>query len=94
MKEFVTYLVKNLVDNPENVDVQVIENENEIFIELRVAKSDIARVVGRGGKIINSLRTIAKVIGARFGRYVRLELIEPDLPAEKMQEAAQGAEQE
>lgn len=94
MKEFVTYLVKNLVDNPDNVDVQVIENENEIFIELRVAKEDIARVVGRGGKIINSLRTIAKVIGARFGRYVRLELIEPEQAAPQLQEAIQAVEQE
>ena len=94
MKEFVTYLVKNLVDNTENVDVQVIENENEIFIELRVAKEDIARVVGRGGKIINSLRTITKVIGARFGRYVRLELIEPNQLPIQLEEAVQGAEQE
>lgn len=75
MKEFFAYLVKNLVDQPDAVDIQIIENENGTLIEVRVSPEDIAKVVGRKGRIINSLRTLAMTVGARFGQRVRLELI-------------------
>lgn len=75
MKEFFDYLVKNLVDQPDAVDIQVIEGESGTLIEVRVSPEDVAKVVGRKGRIINSLRTIAMTVGARFGRRVRLELI-------------------
>jgi predicted RNA-binding protein YlqC (UPF0109 family) len=75
MKEFVEYLVKNLVDQPEAVDVKVLEGEQGIMVEIRVSSNDIAKVVGRQGRTIKSLRTIAMTIGARFGRRVRLEVI-------------------
>lgn len=75
MKEFFAYLVKNLVDQPDAVDIQIIENENGMLIEVRVSPDDIAKVVGRKGRIINSLRTLAMTVGARFGQRVRLELI-------------------
>jgi hypothetical protein len=76
MKEFIEYLVKNLVEKPDAVDVQVIDQEEGMRVELRVAPEDIARVVGRQGRTIQALRTIAITIGARFGRRVRVELIE------------------
>lgn len=75
MKEFFAYLVKNLVDQPDAVDIQIIENENGMLIEVRVSPEDIAKVVGRKGRIINSLRTLAMTVGARFGQRVRLELV-------------------
>lgn len=75
MKEFFDYLVKNLVDEPDAVNIQIIEGENGTLIEVRVSPEDVAKVVGRKGRIINSLRTIAMTVGARFGRRVRLELI-------------------
>ena len=75
MKEFMAYLIKNLVDKPVDVDVQVIEGEQGTIIEVRVAEEDVAKVVGRQGKTIKSLRTIAMTVGARFGRRVRLELV-------------------
>lgn len=75
MKEFFDYLVKNLVDEPDAVNIQIIEGENGTLIEVRVSPEDVAKVVGRKGRIINSLRTIAMTVGARFGQRVRLELI-------------------
>lgn len=69
------YLIKNLVDKPVDVDVQIIDGQQGTIIEVRVAEEDVAKVVGRQGKTIKSLRTIAMTIGARFGRRVRLELI-------------------
>jgi hypothetical protein len=76
MKEFIAYLIKNLVDQPNAVDVQVIDGQQGITIEVRVSSEDIAKVVGKQGRTIKSLRTLAMTVGARFGRRVRLELIQ------------------
>lgn len=76
MQEFFSYLIKNLVDQPDAVDIQIVEGENGTLVEVRVSPEDVAKVVGRKGRIINSLRTIAMTVGARFGRRVRLELIQ------------------
>ncbi len=76
MNEFISYLIKNLVDKPEAVEVLSLENPQGTVIEVRVSDEDIAKVVGRHGKTIKSLRTIVVSIGARFGKRVHLELIQ------------------
>lgn len=75
MKEFFDYLIKNLVDQPDAVDVRIVEGEKGTLIEVRVSPEDVAKVVGRKGRIIHSLRTIAITVGARMGQRVRLELL-------------------
>ena len=75
MKEFIAYLIKNLVDKPDAVEVQIIDGQQGTIVEVKVSTEDVAKVVGRQGKTIKSLRTIAMTVGARFGRRVRLELI-------------------
>ncbi len=75
MKDFIAYLIKNLVDQPESVDVQVIDGQQGTIVEIRVSSDDVSKVVGRQGRTIKSLRTIAMTVGARFGRRVRLELV-------------------
>lgn len=75
MKEFIAYLIKNLVDQPEAVDIKIIEGDKGTVIEVRVSDDDIAKIVGKQGRTIKSLRTIAMTVGARFGRRVRLELV-------------------
>lgn len=74
MKEFVAYLIKNLVDQPEAVAVTMLESQERTTLAVRVAQEDVAKVVGRQGKTIQSLRTIAMTVGARFGRRVWLDL--------------------
>ncbi len=76
MKEFIEYLIKNLVDQPENVAVNCYERERDIVIEIRVEALDIGKVIGRKGMTINALRTISSMIGARLGRRVRIDLAE------------------
>jgi predicted RNA-binding protein YlqC (UPF0109 family) len=76
MKEFIAYLIKNLVDQPDAVDVQILEGEQGTIVEIRVSQTDIAKVVGRQGRTIKALRTIAMTVGARFGRRVRLEVLQ------------------
>ena len=75
MKDFIAYLIKNLVDKPDSVDVQIIEGQQGTIIEVRVSNEDVAKVVGRQGRTIKALRTIAMTVGARFGRRVRVELV-------------------
>jgi predicted RNA-binding protein YlqC (UPF0109 family) len=76
MKEFVEYLVKNLVDQPDSVNISCLEGEKGMLIEIRVAREDIPKVIGRQGKTIKALRTLVLVAAARLGRHARLEIIE------------------
>ena len=76
MDRFVGYIVKNLVEHPDAVEVRCFEGEKEILVELRVADEDMGKVVGSKGKTINALRTIVMMVAARLGRRVRLELME------------------
>jgi len=76
MDEFVAYLVKNMVNLPEKVDVRTVEGASGLLIEIRVAPEDIGKVVGRKGNVIRSLRTLAMTIGARLGRRIHLEIIQ------------------
>jgi len=62
MKDFIAYLIKNLVDQPDSVDVQIIDGHQGTIIEVRVSNEDVAKVVGRQGKTIKSLRTIAMTV--------------------------------
>lgn len=77
MEEFVAYLVKNMVNLPDAVDVRSLDGQNGTLIEIRVAPEDVGKVVGRKGNVIRSLRTLAMVIGARLGRRVHLEIVQP-----------------
>lgn len=76
MDEFIAYLIKNLVDKPEAVQVQVVDNSQDFIVSVQVSKEDVAKVIGRQGRVIRSLRTIALIIGARLGKRIRLELVE------------------
>ena len=72
MKDFIAYLIKNLVDEPDIVNVNIIEKNEGTIIEVKVSAQDVGKVVGRKGRTIKALRTIAMVVGARFGRRVRV----------------------
>lgn len=76
MKEFIEYIVKNLVERPENVQVKCYEGERGVIVEVHVGQEDIGKVVGRKGSNIKALRTIAMMVCARLGRRVRVELVE------------------
>jgi len=77
MQEFIEYIVKNLVDKPELVDVKCQEQEeSQYLVELRVDSEDVGKVVGKKGRTINALRTIAMMASARLGHKVRIELVE------------------
>ena len=76
MEEFVTYIIKNMVAKPDEVDIRSQSLESGILVEIRVAPEDVGKVVGRKGNVIRSLRTLAMSIGARLGHRIRLEVIQ------------------
>ena len=57
MKDFIAYIVKNLVDNPDNVRISEIGGTQTLIVELSVDKSDIGKVIGKKGKTINAIRS-------------------------------------
>ncbi|HET9540220.1 MAG TPA: KH domain-containing protein [Candidatus Limnocylindria bacterium] len=75
MKEFLEYVAKSLVDNPDGVVVEVEEDDDEVSLVLNVEQADMGRVIGRDGRIANAIRSLLRVMGARDGRHVELEIV-------------------
>ncbi len=76
MEEFVAYVIRNLVDTPEDVKIDIFDGLENSVVEIRVHDDDVARLVGRQGKTIKALRQIVVTVAARLGRKVRLEIIQ------------------
>jgi uncharacterized protein len=77
LKELVEYLVKSLVDQPEKVSIT--ENQKDpgtLVYELRVAKDDIGKVIGKRGRTAQSIRTLLSAAGSKIGKRTGLEIIE------------------
>ncbi|MFW5801124.1 MAG: KH domain-containing protein [Spirochaeta sp.] len=75
-KELVAYVAQALVDNPDAVEVAVIEGEKSTILELRVAPEDIGKVIGKHGRIAKSLRTILTAASTKSGKRVVLEILD------------------
>lgn len=79
MKEFVEFVVKGLVDHPDEVQVREVDGDHgTTVLELSVASQDMGRVIGKGGRVINSIRSLVQVASAKKGEKVNLELLEAD----------------
>ena len=78
MQELIEYIVKAVVDIPDQVDVRQVTSDKAVLIEVRVAADDVGKVIGREGRIANALRTIAKAAAVKDGRRASLEIIPPD----------------
>ncbi|MCC7118852.1 MAG: KH domain-containing protein [Anaerolineales bacterium] len=76
MKELIEYIAKALVEHPEEVSVKQ-SGGNRVRIELSVAKDDMGRVIGKGGKVANSIRALLKVAAEREGKRAILDVAEP-----------------
>ena len=75
MKELVEYIAKSLVDDPSQVQVTEIEGAASVILELSVAPEDMGRVIGRNGRVANAMRTLLRVIAAKQGKRVTLEIV-------------------
>lgn len=78
MQEFVEYVVRGLVDQPDSVNVTEVENDGAVVYELRVDSDDVAKVIGRRGVTINAIRSLLQAGAAKRGMRCGLEIIEDD----------------
>ena len=76
MREMVEYIVKQIVDNPEEVKVEEIKTEKIILLEVSVAKEDMGKVIGKGGRIATALRTLLGAAAAKLKKRAMLEILE------------------
>jgi predicted RNA-binding protein YlqC (UPF0109 family) len=76
MRDLVEYLTRALVEDPDAVSVEEVEEDGDLVLEVSVADEDLGRVIGRGGRVANALRTIAKAAGARDDQRVIVEILE------------------
>jgi predicted RNA-binding protein YlqC (UPF0109 family) len=78
MKELVQFLARQLVNNPDAVEVKEARGDTTSVLELRVAKEDLGRVIGKQGRTVKSIRTILNAVASRTNRKVVLEIIEEE----------------
>ena len=76
MKDLILTMVKALVDKPEEVDLQEVEGEKTTVLELRVAKEDLDKVIGKQGKTAKAMRTILNATATKLKKRAVLEIIE------------------
>ena len=75
-KELVEFVVKSLVDAPDEVNVNVIEGEKSTILELKVAQEDVGKVIGKQGRIAKAIRTILSASATRDGKRATLEILD------------------
>ncbi|MDQ3102654.1 MAG: KH domain-containing protein [Actinomycetota bacterium] len=76
MRELVEFLVRALVEKPDEVEVEEFEEDGDLVLEVTVADDDLGRVIGRGGRIANAIRTVARAAGARDDRKVIVDILD------------------
>lgn len=77
MKELTEYIAKSLVEHTENVEVRELSRGHHVTLELRVDKEDMGRIIGKGGRVANAIRTLLRVAAERDGQQVTLDVVEP-----------------
>jgi predicted RNA-binding protein YlqC (UPF0109 family) len=76
VRELVEFLVRALVEQPDKVEVEEFEEDGDLVLEVSVAEDDLGRVIGRGGRIANAIRTVARAAGARDDRRVIVDILD------------------
>ena len=76
MTELLEFLVRALVEDPEAVVVEELEEDGDLVYEISVAEDDLGRVIGKGGRVANAIRTIAKAAAVRLDRRVIVDILD------------------
>jgi len=77
-KEFVSYIVKSIVDNPNDVLIERTVDEMGVLITLQVNPSDMGYVIGKAGSTAKAIRSLLRIVGARNNARVNLKILEPE----------------
>ena len=75
-KEFVEYVAKALVDEPDSVQVNEVAGTKSVILELRVAQNDIGKIIGRQGRIARSIRTLLGAVATKANKQVNLHILD------------------
>lgn len=75
MKEFVEYVAKHLVDQPDNVIIETEEVEEKVVFKLKVATNDVGKLIGRKGKTASAFRVLLRAVAAKEGKRAVLEIV-------------------
>jgi uncharacterized protein len=78
MKAFIEYVVKELVDYPEQVDIREVDGDRVVVFEVRLNPTDVGKVIGKSGRTITAIRTLLTSAAAKHGKRAMLEIIEPE----------------
>ena len=76
MRELVEFLARALVEDPDSVQVEELEEHGDQVLEITVGGDDLGRLIGKGGRVANAIRTVAKAASARAERRVLVEFVE------------------
>ena len=76
MTELLEFLVRALVEEPEAVEVEELEEDGDLIYEISVAEGDLGRVIGKGGRVANAIRTVAKAAAVRIDRRVVVDILD------------------
>jgi predicted RNA-binding protein YlqC (UPF0109 family) len=76
MRELVEFLARALVDDPDSVRVEEVEENGDLVLEVSVAPDDLGRLIGKGGRVANAIRAVTKAASAKADRRVLVEFIE------------------
>jgi hypothetical protein len=77
MRSLTDYIAKSLVEDPDSVVVTQNRQGNRVRLELKVAKDDMGRVIGKNGRVANAIRVLLRVAAEREGQQVTLDVLEP-----------------
>lgn len=76
MTELLEFLVRALVEDPGAVEVEELEDDGNLVYEISVAEDDLGRVIGKGGRVANAIRTVAKAAAVRLDRRVTVDILD------------------
>jgi len=76
MTELLEFLVRALVEEPDAVEIEELEEDGDLIYEISVAEGDLGRVIGKGGRIANAIRTVAKAAAVRMDRRVIVDILD------------------
>lgn len=74
LEDLVRFLTKSFVDEPDQVEVSGTEEDSRVNLEIKVAQDDIGKVIGRQGRTIRAIRTVAKAASVKVGKRVNVEV--------------------
>jgi hypothetical protein len=76
MKEFLEFIVRHLVDRPELMALEVVEEDNRVTFKLRVGQGEVGKVIGKNGRTAQSIRVLLAAVAAREGKRAVLEILD------------------